>query len=194
MLLNYNSGQPLYVIGQGISVQEIAHWIKETESIDVFPVTTEDFVNLSDNSQGIIGFWNFSYRKEFIEKIKTLKRRWPTYIHPQTYVTNQNLIGQGTVVLSMSVLGYGVSVGDFCMIGEFCKIGHNTQLGNNVVMTPGSIIGGSTKIHDNVWLGQSSSVKDQLNITNNVEFLMNSVVTKDILESGKYYGNKKVFC
>jgi UDP-3-O-[3-hydroxymyristoyl] glucosamine N-acyltransferase len=60
------------------------------------------------------------------------------------------------------------------------------------MITPGTIIGGSTTVGENVYFGQTSSIKDKIKICDNVMFLMNSTVSKDIGISGKYYGNRKL--
>jgi UDP-3-O-[3-hydroxymyristoyl] glucosamine N-acyltransferase len=65
-------------------------------------------------------------------------------------------------------------------------------LGNNFVCSPGVIVGGSSTIGDNVFIGLSSCIRDKISICNDVKFQMTSVVTKSITESGTYYGNKKI--
>jgi len=192
MLLGHDPGQPLYVIGRGIGADEIAFWIHQTESVEVHRVTTEEFQNLPRGAQCIIGFWNMEYRQWFLNQIKVSDHRWISYVHPRAWVTNIDCIGQGTVILGMAHLCYGVTLGDFCLIGEFCNVGHGTRLGNNVIMTPNNIIAGSTTVGDDVLFLQCCSIRDKITIANQVTFCMNSVVTKDIREPGHYMHNRKV--
>lgn len=192
MLLGYDHAQPLYVIGRGISPDEIAHWIQQTESIKVHRVSTEEFLNLSEDAQCVIGFWNMDYRKNFIQNIKYHKRRWISYVHPRASVTDLDSVGKGTVILGMAHLHYGVHLGNFCLIGAFCNVGHGTQLGQNVVMSPNTIIGGSTTIGNDVLFSQCCSVRDKIKISDSITFAMNSILTKDVSESGYYIHHKKV--
>lgn len=192
MLSGYDPSQPLYVIGRGIGADEIAHWIYQTESVDVLRATTEEFENLAPGTQCIIGFWNMDYRRWFIDHTKNFHRKWISYVHPRAWVTDLDRIGQGTVILGMAHLCYGVQLGDFCLIGEFCNVGHGTRLGRNVVMTPNNIIAGSTVVGDDVLFLQCCSIRDKIQIANNITFSMNSIVTKNVLESGHYIHNRKV--
>lgn len=192
MLLDYDPVRPLYVIGTGIVADEICHWIREEQAgISLIKISETDYVDLPNGSQCMLGFSNFSYRMKLLSNPIRNQHQWPSYVHPQAYVTSSASVSKGTVIQPMVAVGHEVRMGEFCLLTSFCHIGHGSRLGDHVLLYPGTMITGSVSVGNNVSFGQSTSVRDKTTIGNNIEFFMNSVVTKDILEPGTYYGNKK---
>jgi acyl-[acyl carrier protein]--UDP-N-acetylglucosamine O-acyltransferase len=194
MLLHYNPSEPLYIVGTGVYTYELIEFIsQEYESIVLTPVTKEEYFNLPNHAQCMIGFQNMDFRINFLNESRGLKRLWPTYIHSSAVIFKNNQYGQGTVIGPQTFIGHAVVLGDFCSISQMVSVGHGSSLGVNCVATPGTTIGGSTHAGDNVFFGQSSSVRDKITICNDVRFHMTSVVTKSVEAPGSYFGNKKVF-
>ena len=189
MIVNLNTDQTLYVVGESPTADNIMYFLGLDYS-NIQNITAEEFYTLPPDSQFILGVFNTNFRLAFFQNNKS-KNCCPTYIHPDATVISPEYIGKGSIIWPKSYLGCNVKVGNFCIVSQFCSLGHSATLGNNCVLSPGTIIGGSTQIGDNVYFGQSSSIKDKINICNNVEFAMTSVVTRDITESGEYFGSKK---
>ncbi|NBP57047.1 hypothetical protein EBU71_11055 [bacterium] len=59
-------------------------------------------------------------------------------------------------------------------------------------MMPGSIISGNVTIGDNFYLGTNSSIREKLNICDDVVVGLNSGVIHNIQESGVYVGTPSV--
>lgn len=194
MLINYTPTSPLYIIGTSVVAQEIQKWINDEtkNTVDVRLIDKDEYFKLPNGSQCLVGFANIAYRKKLFSEPEFHNRSWVGFIHSSSIVTNVEKVGIGAVIQPMVFTGFNVAIGNFCWVTSFSHIGHGTSIGNNVVINPGTIIAGSTLIGSNVLIGQSSSVKDRLTIGNDIEFCMNSIVSKDITESGKYYGNKRV--
>jgi len=191
MLLNFNYDYPLYVIGTGVSTDELIDFIQEETIGPVYRIAKEDFFKLEDGAQCMLGFHNIEYRINLLREIKCLDRRWPTYIHPSATTFNSNQFGMGTVIGPQTYVGYGAKLGDFCALGPLINIGHGSELGTNCVVSPGAIIAGSTVIGDNVYIGLSSTIRDKISVCSNVTLHMTSVVTKPITEPGIYVGNRR---
>ena len=192
MLLNYNSTQPLYVVGQSISANEIFFFITQEIKNQAKLITKEDLVNLPDHSQCIIGFQNINDRTHFIKQDIVKRFNWPSFIHSQAYVANPWLIQQGVVIWPQVFIGIKTEIGEFSSIAQQCSIGHGSNLGQNNILCPSTVIGGSTSTEQNVFFGQNVCVKDQIKIGKDITFLMSSVVTKNIKQSGTYFGNRTV--
>jgi UDP-3-O-[3-hydroxymyristoyl] glucosamine N-acyltransferase len=192
MLINYDPAHCLYIIGSTEVAIGLERWISAETSGKVKIIDPENFEDLKEQSQCILGFWTIEYRLSFLKKFNINNYRWPNYVHQQTFVSETNFLGQGIVIYPMSYVGNDAQIGDFCSVGQLVSIGHSAKLGNQCVVSPGTIIGGSTQIGDCVSFGQSCSVKDKISICSNTKFYMTSTVTKSISESGTYYGNRKV--
>lgn len=191
MLLNYTSNEPLYIVGNSVVTQELVFFV-EQEISNVQQITVEEALNLPNNSQCIIGFQNLTYRINFLQKTKNLNFRWPTFIHKSAVVVEPKNLNAGIVVHPTAFVGYNVKIGNHSILCPQVTVGHGSFIGENNVVSPGTVIGGSTITGNNVFFGQASSIKNKLSIIDNVEFYMNSTVTKNIIQSGTYYGNRKI--
>ena len=192
MLINYDPSCCLYIIGSTEVADALQRWIPTETSGEVKIINPENFGDLEEQSQCILGFWTIEYRISFLKKYNIKNYRWPNYVHPQAFVSETNLFGQGVVIYPMSYVGNDAQIGDFCTIGQLVSIGHSTKLGNQCVVNPGTIIGGSTQIGDYVSFGQSCSVRDKISICDNTKFHMSSTVTKSVTKPGTYYSNRKL--
>jgi sugar O-acyltransferase (sialic acid O-acetyltransferase NeuD family) len=81
------------------------------------------------------------------------------------------LLGEFVTVLALSIIGYGVRVGDFCQIGSFVFIGGNAKIGNDVVIHP------------------HSTILPGVNIGNGAIVGAGSVVIRDVPENTTVFGN-----
>ena len=198
MLLHCDLDRPIYFVGTSVSTQELVVFVQqEYPEVDCRSISKNQYFDLPDNSQCMIGFQNLSYRVNFLQESQNLQRQWPTYLHPDSTVVDKTNLGKGIIVGPQCVVGHGVCMGDFCNIGQLVSIGHGTSMGQNCVATASIVIGGSCEIGNNVIFGQATSVKDKISICNDVILYMNSKVTRCIIAPGKYYGNRKVpvdFC
>ncbi len=192
MLLYNKIDQPIFLVGSGPYAKDLESWMKSDGHNQVISVSHEDLDNVPLNSQVMLAFVNMQYRKKFFATVEMQRYNWPAYVHSSALVTDLASISPGVIVNPMSVLCNGCVIQDFCLIGTQNKIGHETHLGRNTVTTSGTIIGGSTRIGCNVFFAQSCSVKDKITVCDDVYFAMNSVVKKDIVTAGRYYGDRRM--
>ena len=80
-------------------------------------------------------------------------------------------------------------VGKGTVISSLCVVGANTIIGQNCTITIQAGISGSARIGNRVWLGIGAKVRDYVSICDDAFVGMGSVVTKDITEPGVYAGN-----
>lgn len=193
MLLHHDVSQPLYLIGSGVVTEGEAAWLRQESNVTVKITPPETFAHVPKGSQCMLGFWTMHYRNTFFSLHDINQYDWPIFLHPRAVVgTDHERIGKGTIVYPLAYIGHDVTIGPFGLIGQLSSIGYGTKLGENVVVGPGTVIGGSTTVDNNVFFGQSCSIKDKIFIADTSSFCMNSVVTKSIEQSGKYFGNRKV--
>ena len=76
-----------------------------------------------------------------------------------------------------------VKIDDLVQIGSDCNIKEHTQI------AAGSIVGRDVDIGSNCVLGINTIVKPEIIISDDVTIGMGSVVVKDIIEPGIYFGN-----
>jgi UDP-3-O-[3-hydroxymyristoyl] glucosamine N-acyltransferase len=192
MLINYDPSSTLYLVGNtnSITVREIFYWIKN-EASNVKIVTFSEFENLEPDCQGLICSYNLELRSKLLDSIKHQPRRWPSFIHHTAFVSQPEKIGKGVIFYPMTFAGLDVQIGDHSSIAQLGCLSHGCKLGVNVLLGPKVIIGGSSTIGDNVYIGQGSIVRDKVDLCSNLRLAMNSQVSKTLDQPGTYFGNRK---
>lgn len=71
-------------------------------------------------------------------------------------------------------------VHDFAKIDDHVHIAHNVIISKGVMVVAGSVIGGSTKIGKNSWIGINSSVKNGIELGENITLGMSTIVVKSV--------------
>lgn len=110
-----------------------------------------------------------------------------SFVGPFTEIQNNVVIGDFTKIQSHSFICEQVTIGNNCFIG------HGVMFINDK-FSDGKPAGGDKSkwgkilIGDNVCIGSNSTILP-IQICDNVVIGAGSVVTKNILESGKYVGN-----
>lgn len=80
-------------------------------------------------------------------------------------------------------------IGKGTKIGSMCNIGHNCVLGENNLLTSNVILGGSSKVGNDVYFGISSTIRNRVNIGDSVVIGQGAVVVKDIPDGETWVGN-----
>lgn len=106
------------------------------------------------------------------------------FVGPFVEIQAKVYVGKRTKVQSHSFICSHVN------IGEDCFIGHGVMFTNDkftdLKLNPEGLL--STNIGNNVLIGSNATILP-VNICDNVVIGAGAVVTKDITESGTYYGN-----
>jgi UDP-3-O-[3-hydroxymyristoyl] glucosamine N-acyltransferase len=71
-------------------------------------------------------------------------------------------------------------IGDGTKLDALVHIAHNVKVGKNCELTAGTIIGGSTTIGDTCWTGLNSTLKNKINVGNNVIVASGASVIHDV--------------
>lgn len=80
-------------------------------------------------------------------------------------------------------------IGKGSVVSSLCVIGANSIIGRNCTITIQAGISGSVRIGDRCWIGIGALVRDYVSICDDVFVGMGTVVTRDITEPGVYAGN-----
>jgi len=127
-------------------------------------------------------------RKTIVDQLPS-DTKFFTFIHPTALIMSDDVeIGEGSFIGANSILTTNIKLGKHSLLNRACHIGHDCRIGDFLSMMPGSIISGNVKVGNKVFLGTNSSVKEQINICDNVVIGMGGVVVKDITENGTYVG------
>ena len=114
---------------------------------------------------------------------------YATLIHPTATVSEWVEIGEGTIITAGCVVTCNIQLGKHAHLNLNTTIGHDCRLGDYFTTAPGANISGSCIFGECVYFGTSSSVRQGVNICDNVTIGMGGVVVKDIDEAGVYIGS-----
>jgi UDP-3-O-[3-hydroxymyristoyl] glucosamine N-acyltransferase len=73
-------------------------------------------------------------------------------------------------------------IGDGTKLDALVYVAHNVKIGRNCLLTGGAMIGGTTKIGDQCWIGLNCTIKQKVRIGNNVIVAAGAVVLHDVVD------------
>jgi sugar O-acyltransferase (sialic acid O-acetyltransferase NeuD family) len=111
-----------------------------------------------------------------------------TFIHPTSIIMEDIEIGEGSFIGAYSILTTNIKIGKHAILNRGNQIGHDTIIGDFFSAMPGSIVSGNVRIHNYVYLGTNSSIREKLTIIDNVTIGLNTGIVKSIDKSGTYVG------
>jgi len=112
-----------------------------------------------------------------------------TFIHPTALILSDNVqVGVGSFIGANSILTTNIKLGKHAILNRGNQIGHDSEIGDYFSAMPGAIVSGNVKMHDCVYMGTNSSIKEKLSIHSLSTIGMNSCVVKHIKEPGVYVG------
>lgn len=126
-------------------------------------------------------------RKKIVSRLPK-ETNYFTYIHPTALIMGDVEIGEGSFIGAYSILTTNIKIGKHSILNRSNHIGHDTRIGDYFSSMPGSIVSGNVIIHDCVYLGTNSSIREKLEICSDVKIGLNSGVVNDLKSPGIYGG------
>jgi len=140
----------------------------------------------------IAGTGNPSVNKKFLN---TLSEKGLILADPlivDSYVGETVNIDRGSIICPKSILTCDIKVGKLCVVNISCTIGHDSVLEDGVVLSPNVSLSGHTILEEEVFFGTSSLTIPKIRVSAKSVIGANSVITKNIIESGLYVGSPAV--
>jgi sugar O-acyltransferase (sialic acid O-acetyltransferase NeuD family) len=132
-------------------------------------------------------------RNKIVERLPK-ETKYFTFIHPTALIMGEVEIGEGSFIGAYSILTSGIKIGNHAILNRGNHIGHDCIIGNYFSAMPGAIVSGNVHIGNRVYMGTNSSIIEKKYLLHDIKLGANSVVVRDINESGVYVGcpSKKV--
>lgn len=130
-------------------------------------------------------------RLKIIKKIEKnkIKVKWAKIISKDAKVFQNVKIGDGTLVVTGSIININSTIGKHSIINTNASIDHDCRICDFVNISPGVSIAGYTTINNNSFIGIGASIKERIIIENNVTIGANSFVNKNCKKEKTYFGS-----
>jgi sugar O-acyltransferase (sialic acid O-acetyltransferase NeuD family) len=151
---------------------------------NIYPLSEFD----PEEYEVLVAVGNPKDRFDIIQKLPK-NTKYFTFIHPTAQILGNDVyIGKGSIVCAGSILTTNVKIGDHAHLNLQTTIGHDCLIGDYFTTAPGVKASGNCQISDLVYLGTNSSIREKIEICNDVTIGLNSGVVKNITEPGVYVG------
>lgn len=137
--------------------------------------------NVTVGCNNTIGGIGFGYEKDTDNKYQLIPHIGNVVIEDEVEIGNNTCIDRA--VLGSTVLKKG------CKIDNLVHIAHGVSIGENSMIIANSMIAGSAKIGDNVWIAPSASVLNKLAVETDSIVGMGAVVVKNVSAGDIIVGN-----
>lgn len=110
-------------------------------------------------------------------------------VDPSTFVSRTARIGAGCVIYPNGFVGINAVLGEtvFCLSG--CVINHDCTIQDRVTLASGVLLAGSVTVEPDCYLGQGSTIRQQLRVGHGSLIGMGAVVVRDVAPGSVIVGN-----
>ena len=143
--------------------------------------STDALLNSLDQFDGcIVGIGNNSIRRE--KQILLERHQAPLIklIHPSAVISSFATVGLGSTVMANAVINPFAKVAQGCIVNTAATIDHDCSIGAFCHLSPGVNLAGGVYIDIESWVGIGATVKQCVNLGQNVIVGAGAVVVNDV--------------
>jgi sugar O-acyltransferase (sialic acid O-acetyltransferase NeuD family) len=194
------------IIGAGGFAREVYHSCSEKIQQEIIFFVEDQWYKSGDDRirplslfdpllyKVVVAIGDPSVRQRIVNNLPE-ETQYYSIIHPSVIILSDDVvIGKGSIICAGSIITTNVILGEHTQLNLHTTVGHDTVIDDFFTSAPGAKISGNCKIGKCVYLGTNASIREKLNICDNVTIGMNSAVVKDIIHEGVYVGipSKKI--
>lgn len=194
----------LYIIGAGGFGREVS-WLVERINADTpsweiagfiddnpvfhgneergYPVLggCEYFENIMEEVWAVCAIGSAKIRIQVTEKLRTYKNvRFATLIDPSVMISEENTVGEGTIICAGSIITVGISIGNHVIVNLDCTVGHDDSIQDFVTLYPSVNVSGNVRIERGAELGTGTQVIQGKKIGRDTIVGAGAVVIRDL--------------
>lgn len=126
-------------------------------------------------------------RKKVVESLPP-EAKFFTFISEDARIFDTSIIGRGCAICAGTVITVDVIIEDHVHLNLNTTIGHDSVISKFTTVSPGVNVSGNVYVGENCYLGTNSSIRESIQICDDVTIGLNSGVVKNIDVSGTYVG------
>jgi serine acetyltransferase len=193
----HDNGNMLCFVGNTIYNEMLFnYWKKKRKclhvTVEYAEEQTQDWFN---NHQFICAVSNVAFKRKVVDRLSKFNPHYFSIVGSYNSFNNVS-IGQGTYIQHYNDLAFGDGViGNHCTLGSYLGFSHAVIVGNFCHISGYCFLNYAT-LKDGVVLPVRTTVLGdpdrQIEIVENCNFMTGSTITKNITETGTYFGNRRV--
>ena len=121
-----------------------------------------------------------SVKQKSTERLKQLGASFTTGIHKTALVTATASIGKGSIVGPFVVLEHNSILSDFVTVNSHSIIAHDSYVGSMSIINYASVICGSVRIGDHVYIGSNAIIQPGIEVGNGTTIGAGSNINQSI--------------
>lgn len=134
----------------------------------------------------IIGIGDNEIRKKISEKYSNLK--YYNAIHSNAIISEDAIIGEGTIIMANAVINPKAKIGKHCIINTSSVVEHDCIIDDYVHISPNATLCGTVKICNCTHVGAGAVIKNNTGVFAKSIIGAGAVVVKNIEVPGVYVG------
>ena len=143
---------------------------------------------INEHTEFFVSIGNHEHRQRIQEKIDNAGGIITTLIHPNSIISKDSTIGNGSVVMAGAIINPGTKIGKGVIINTQSSVDHDCLVGNWCHVAVGAHVCGTVVIGNKCWIGAGVVVKNDVAICDEVEIGVGAAVVHSIDEAGTYIG------
>jgi UDP-N-acetylbacillosamine N-acetyltransferase len=128
-------------------------------------------------------------RAQLVALFQSLELTQLSIVDPSAMVSPSAKIGNSTYVGKVSIINAQTQIGAGVIINSGAIVEHECRIADGCHVAPGATLCGNVNIGESSLIGANSIVRPSLNIANDVVLGAGSVLLRDIIEPGVWFGN-----
>lgn len=139
-----------------------------------YPISDEDYFIVA------IGYTRNNLRKRIIETLENRGAKFFSYIHPNSFVSDDSTVEEGVVICPYCVVTGNAVIKKHAVLNIYSSIAHDCLLGEHAILSPYATINGAVKAGSELFMGTKAVILGGLTIGDRCRVSVGAVLTKNI--------------
>jgi len=118
-------------------------------------------------------------RESMYHRLKGMGYRIETYVHPDAKVYTERPLGEGCVILPLTVVEPHVLVGANSVVWANVTLAHECSVGDNCWVASGTVISGKARVERNCFIGVSATIVNEVVVAEYSIVGAGAIITKN---------------
>ena len=169
-----------------VQIEYLVDANSEIDNLMGYEVIHDSKYEAKTKDQLIICIGNNQIRRKLVTQLSS---QFGRAIHPSARLSNAASVGEGSVVMALSVINSSTSVGNHCIINTSASVDHDCLLEDYVHISPNATLCGNVKVGEGTQIGAGATVLPNINIGKWSMIGAGAIIVNDVPDYATVVGN-----